>query len=101
MIDIAGAVQRATVATTARRCILVAGLIFTAYHQPRLYRGWQFRLSHCGRPPVIVSMHRLRSDAEAQMGRVYRANRAHDLRNDAVFAALIQELAAFGDRELE
>ncbi len=96
-IDIAEAVQRARGVATVGRCIVVVGVVFTTYHPPRLHRGWQFRLSHWGRPPVAVSMHRLRRDAEAQMGRVYRANSERDLSDDTVFAALIQELAAFGD----
>ncbi len=99
-MEIDAAVQRATLVAAAGRCVLVAGLVFTAYHPPRQHRGWQFRLSHWARPPVVVSMHRLRREAEAQMGRVYRANSERDLRDDGVFAALIQELAAFGDGEV-
>ena len=100
-IDIAAAIQRARVVAEVGRCIVVAGVVFTAYRPPRPHRGWQFRLSHWGRPPVAVSMHRLRRDAEAQMGRVYHANSERDLRDEVAIAALIQALAAFSDGEVE
>ncbi len=98
-MEIDAAVQRATLVAAAGRCLVVAGLVPIIRRPPTQHRGWQFRLSHWGRPPVVVSMHRLRREAEAQMGRVHRANSERDLRDDAVFAALIQELAAFGDGE--
>ncbi len=99
--EIEEAVQRATLVAAVGRCLIVDGLVPIIRRPPTQHGGWQFRLSHWGRPPVVVSMHRLRRDAEAQMGRVYRANSERDLRDEAAFAALIQALAAFGDGAVE
>ncbi len=98
-VRIAEAVQRATEAAAAGECVLVAGLVFIAYQAPRQPHAWQFSLSHWGRPPVVVSVHRLKRAAEAQVERVNRASGTRDVRDDATFATLIQELAAFGDGE--
>ncbi len=100
-VEIDAAVLRATLVAAAGRCLVVAGLVPIIRRPPTQHGGWQFRLSHWGRPSVVVSMHRLRRDAEAQMGRVYRANSERDLCDEAAFAALIQALAAFGDGAVE
>ncbi|HSH79251.1 MAG TPA: hypothetical protein VLA19_12060 [Herpetosiphonaceae bacterium] len=99
-MEIDAAVQRAVEAATAGRCLLVAGLVFIGRRLPSQHTSWQFSLSHWGRPPVIVSMHWLRRDAEAQLERVQLLNRAHGLRDDAAFAALVTTLAAFSDGEV-
>ncbi len=99
-VDIAAVVQRAAVAATVGHCHVIAGIVSIPHFPPRFHRAWRVSLSHWGRPPVAVSMHRLRRDAEAQMGRAYRANSERDLRDDVVFAALIQDLAAFGDGDV-
>ncbi|HSH80763.1 MAG TPA: hypothetical protein VLA19_19720 [Herpetosiphonaceae bacterium] len=99
-LQIAKAVQEATVAATTGHCHLVAGLLPHSHAPPRREGGWEFSLSHWGRPPVVVSMHRYKRDAEAQVVRVYRASGARDLRDDDAFAALVTTLAAFGDGEV-
>ncbi len=98
-IAIAEAVQAATEAAAAGRCVIIAGLVSSAYRSLGQQQAWQFSLSHWGRLPVVVSVHRYKRNAEAQVVRVNRASRERDLRDDAAFAALIQELAAFGDGE--
>ncbi len=99
-IAIAEAVQGATEAAAAGRCVLIAGLVPRAYHAPGQQQAWQFSLSRWGQPPVVVSGHHYKRDAEAQVRRVQAATAHRDLRDDAVFAALIHELAAFGDEEM-
>ncbi len=98
-IAIAEAVQRATEAATAGRCHVVAGIVFIGHRPSAQHGGWQFSLSHWGRPPVVLSRHRLKQHVGVQVARVRRALRERDLSDAAAFAALIQELAAFGDRE--
>ncbi len=99
-VGIAEALQRATEAATAGRCHVVAGIVPIIHAPPTQHSRWQFSLSHWGQPPIAVSMHRYKRDAEAQVVRVYTAATRRELRDAAVFAALIQELAAFGNREL-
>ncbi|HSH82715.1 MAG TPA: hypothetical protein VLA19_29635 [Herpetosiphonaceae bacterium] len=98
-VRIAEAVQRATEAAAAGECVLVAGLVPRAYHTPGQQQAWQFSLSRWGWPPIVVSVHHYKRDAEAQVVRVNRASGTRDVRDDATFATLIQELAAFGDGE--
>ncbi len=98
-MEIDEAVQRAGVAALAGHCYVVAGITSIPRRPPMRYAGWRFSLSRYGQPPVVISLHRFRRDAAAQMERVHRTSRERDLRDDAVFAALIQELAAFGDKD--
>ena len=91
--------QWARAAAEAGHCLVVAGIVPVIHFSPRQHQGWQFSLSHWGRPPVVVSMHQYKRDADAQVRRVHAASAHRDLGNDAAFAALIQELAAFGDGE--
>ena len=98
---IAAAVEQATTAATAGQCVIVAGLVPLHRRPPWAYGGWQFSLSHWGRLPVVVSVHRRKREAAAQVERVQLLSRRRDLRDDAVFAAFIQELAAFGDGDVE
>ncbi|HSH81852.1 MAG TPA: hypothetical protein VLA19_25275 [Herpetosiphonaceae bacterium] len=97
-IEIDAAVQRAGVAAAAGRCHIVAGITSIPRRAPAQYAGWRFSLSRCGQPPVVISVHRLKRDAEAQLVRVHRASRERDLSDDGVFEAFIQELTEFGDR---
>jgi hypothetical protein len=95
-IQIEKAVQAAA---AAGHCHIVAGIL-PVRHGPLGQRGgWQFSLSHRGQPLVVITQHQYKRDAEAQVVRVSRANSERDLRDDAAFAQLIQELAAFGDGE--
>ena len=98
-VEIDAVVARAVVAGSGGRCYIVAGMVFIARRPRTDHTSWQFSLSHWGRPPVVVSMHRLRRDGEAQMRHVYHAAVERDLRDDDAFAALTQELAAFSDGE--
>lgn len=96
-VEIAEWVQHAIVAARPGHCLVVAGIVRIPSRERRQRGGWQFSLSHWGRPPVPVSMHALKRDAEAQVARVQLMSRTRDLGDDGVFAALIQALAAFGD----
>jgi len=98
-MEIDEAVQRAGVAAAAGHCYIVAGITSFPRRAPAQYAGWRFSLSRCGQAPVVISLHRLKRDAEAQLERVYLAGRKRDLSNDEVFEAFTQELAAFGDRD--
>ena len=98
-IDIAAAVQNATAAAAAGRCVIVAGIVFNAGRWPRKWKHWQFSLSPWGQPPIPVSRHHYLRDAEAQARRVLAATHRRDLCDGGTFAAFIQELAVFGDRE--
>ncbi len=100
-VEIDSALQQATVFAAVGRCVLVAGVVFISYHSASQPPAWQFRLSHWGRPPVGVSVHRYKRDAEAQVRRVELMSRQRDLQDDAVFAALVGALAAFGDGEVQ
>ena len=96
---IAAAVQQATTFAAVGQCVVVAGLVFISTHSPRKPHAWQFSLSHWGREPVVVSVHRYKRDAEEQVVRVQLMSRKRDLRDDAAFAALVEALAAYGDGE--
>jgi hypothetical protein len=93
--------QQATHNAAVGRCLVVAGVVFLAYRTSTHPLAWQVSLSHWGRPPVVVSRHQIKRDAKAQVARVRRICRTRDLRDVAVFAALIQELAAFSDGTVE
>ncbi len=100
-IQITTAVQQATKAAAAGQCVLVAGIIFISNHSPRTPHAWQFSLSHWGREPVVISVHRYKHATAAQLGRVKLMSRKHDLRDDTAFAALVGALAAYGDADVE
>ncbi len=99
-IAIAKAMQDATLAAAAGRCVLVAGLVPISGSPGDKRELWQFSLSHWGQPRALVSVHRYKRDAEAQAGRVYAASAHRDLSDGPTFAAFIQELPTFGDREV-
>ena len=98
-LQIDAAVQQATAFAAAGQCVVVAGIVFISTQSPRKPHAWQFRLSHWGRPPLVVSVHRYRRDAEAQLARVTLLSRQHNLRDYTAFAAPVGALAAFGDGE--
>ncbi len=99
-MEIDEAVQGAGVAAATGRCYVVAGITSIPRRPPMRYGGWRFSLSRCGQPPVVISLHRFRRDAEAQMARVYWASRERDLGDDGVFETFIQELAAFDAQDM-
>ncbi len=99
-IQIAKAVREALAAAAAGHCHVVAGLLPSSHGPLRQRDYWQFSLSHWGRPPVVVSVHRYKRDAEAQVAHVQRMSGKRDLCDEAVFAALVKTLAAFGDGEV-
>ncbi len=99
-MQIDAAVQQATALAAVGQCVVVAGIVYIKSHSPSHPRVWQFRLSHWGQPPIVVSIHRLRRGAEAQMARVQLLSRKRDPRDAAAFAALVTTLAAFGDEGL-
>ncbi len=100
-LAIESAIREASAAAAVGRCILVACLVPFRYHSVPYRQGWQFSLSRCGQPPVVVSRHPYKRDVEGQAVRLHRANSEGDLRDDAAFAELIQELAAFSDGAVE
>ena len=100
-MEIEAAVRRGRVAAGAGTCMLIAGIAYVGYRPGAPRQHWQFHLSHWGQPPVVVSSHRLRRDAEAQMERLLLLNRARDLHGDATCAALVRTLAVFSDGEVE
>ncbi len=97
-VNITRAMDRARVVAARGDQMIVVGI--TRY--ARTHRGcWQVCISRQGDPVTWVSAHRLKQSAEEQILLVQQAVWEGALADDTKFAALLQELSAYGEQDLE